>query len=312
MAENTANLIFAFFKRRFEGDHSYSRALRDHLARICIEFVSSGLADPKYVTELTLGSNQAFWACISEALIASRLHDKEFPARDRIGAGPDFLVMNGTRRVWIEVICPGPSVLPTEWLNPNYEEAITFPHEEILLRWTAAIKTKAESLIGTADGRTPGYLATGVVQPEDAYVIAVNGCQLRSGPSSALFGISQFPVAAEAVFPIGPYQLRLDRKNLQVMGEGHQHRPHVINRNGAPVPALTFLDFRFNPISAIWAVDFNGGACFGNSEPSAVVHNPNALNQVPIGFLPADDEYVAVAEDDSFVLSKWKRDVGAS
>lgn len=297
-------MIPAHIEKQFPGKHPHTVAMRQHLANACMKFVDSGLADPTFVSELVSGSDQKFWARVSEALIADRLHDKNFGARKTQGEGPDFLVMVGARKVWIEVVCPEPVHVPAKWLNPPSGGVVNFPHEEILLRWTSAIKAKAEALIGSEDGRQEGYLNSGVVAPDDAYVIAVNGCLLRSGPFPALVGISQFPFAAEAVFPIGPYQLRIDSETLKVVKRGHQHRPYVLNKNGAKVPAYTFLDPRFNPVSAIWAVDLNGGSAIGNSEPTAVVHNPNAINPVPLGFLPTNDEYVAIAEDDELILSR--------
>ena len=292
------------FVKHLPGHHPHTVAVREHIAKVCAEFVESGRADPKFVIELTSDSTQKFWACVSEALIALRLRDKQFGNRKTIGAGPDFLLMNGTQRVWVEVICPEPAGVPMEWLEPKSGEAISFPHQEILLRWTSAIKAKSERLLGSEDGRQIGYITSGVVGPEDAYVIAVNGCRLRSGPFPALFGISQFPFAAEAVFPVGPYQLQINTESLQVVDRGYQHRPYLLNKNQAQVPALAFLNPRFNPISAIWALDLNGGSAIGNSEPSAIIHNPNALNPVPFGFLPVDYEYAATPVGDDLVLSK--------
>ncbi|MBK9441764.1 MAG: hypothetical protein IPN53_10815 [Comamonadaceae bacterium] len=66
----------------------------------------------------------------------------------------------------------------------------------------------------------------------------------------------------------------------------------------------TFGDPRFNAVSAIWAIDFNGGQAIGNSEPSAVVHNPNATNHVPLGFLPTEAEYLAIQRGDQLLLTK--------
>jgi len=297
-------MIEAHISQRYPRNDPRSVAYRQELIRVCNEFVSRGLADPKFVKELTSGQDSKFWACVSEALLADRLRNKVFPDRSAIGEGPDLLVMDGDRKVWIEVICPEARGVPAGWLT--FEEGVTdFPHVDILLRWTAAIKEKAEKLIGNADGTIKGYLQAGVVASNEAYVIAVNGCQLRNGPFSALLGISQFPFAAEAVFPIGPLQLRISRETLKVVGRGHQHRPYIINRNDAQVPAYTFLDPRFNPISAIWAVDVNGGAAFGNTEPMVVIHNPNALNPISVGFLPADNEYVATpCSDNEFLLEK--------
>lgn len=294
----------AQFEKHLPGDHPHAVAVRAHIAKACTEFVESGWADSKFVIELTSDSTQKFWACVSEALIALRLRDKQFGNRKTVGAGPDFLLMNGTQRVWVEVICPEPTGVPTEWLEPKIGEAISFPHQELLLRWTSAIKAKSERLVGSEDGRQIGYIASGVVAPEDAYVIAINGCQLRNGPASALLGISQFPFAAEAVFPIGPYQLQINRETLKVVDRGHQHRPFLLNKNQAQVPALAFLNPRFNPVSAILALDLNGGSAIGNREPSAIIHNPNAINPIPLGFLPADHEYAAAPVGDDLVLSK--------
>lgn len=279
--------ITAYLRQRYpSAQHASLRRLSD----ACNAFVDAGLADPKFVSELTSGSNSKFWSCVSEALLAERLHNKTFPPRSVRGEGPDLLVTDGVRNVWIEVICPEPAGIPGSWLTPDQIAPVTFPHQEILLRWASAIKEKAEKLLGNSDANLAGYLQKRIVGPEDAYVIAVNGCQLRSGHFPEIFGISQFPFAAEAVFPIGPYQLQIDRDTLKVVGRGHQLRYHIKKPSGALVPASTFLDPRFNPVSAIWAVDLRSGSA---QEPMAVIHNPNAINPIPLGFLPADDEYVA-------------------
>jgi type I restriction enzyme S subunit len=187
-------------------------------------------------------------------------------------------------------------------------QVITFPHVDILLRWTSAIKAKAEQLLGDRKGTIQGYLKDGIVGPDDAYVIAVNGCRLRSGPFPALLGISQFPFAAEAVFPIGPYQIQIDRETLKKVGDGHQHRPFVKNKNGSDVPAYTFLDPYFAPISAIWAVDVNGTSAVGGLEPMVVIHNPNATNPLPLKFLPSDADYACTSQASDLLLERIPRD----
>lgn len=273
------------------------------LAATCQAFADSGLADPKFAGELVSGSDTKFWSCVSEALLAERLREKTFPTRTP-GHGPDLLVLSGNRKVWVESICPEPAGVPDAWLNIQPNTVGDFPHQAILLRWTSAVKEKAEKLLGSFDGQTPGYLAKGVVAPSDAYVIAVNGCRLRHGPFSALLGISQFPFAAEAVLPIGPYQLQINRETAKVVERGHQVRFHVEKPNKALVPTSMFLDPKFAAVSAIWAVELDGTSAVGNHEPSAVVHNPLATSPVPIGFLNADDEYVAVKDGDEYIFSK--------
>jgi len=286
--------IETFLLKRFPG-YGRIQEFREELAEACNSFVRSGLADANFTDELCSGVEYKFWSRVSEALLSVRLCNMGLNPVQSHAGGPDFLLIEKGRKIWIEVICPEPRGVPSAWLNSTPSEVLEvkdFPHESIILRWTSAIKEKAEKLIGSSDGTVKGYLERGIVESEDAYVIAVNGCQLRDGPFPALLGISQFPFAAEAVFAIGPYQIRIDGETLEQTGAGHKHRPLISKPKGAPVPAYTFLDARFKPISAIWAVDVAGPST-GNINPMAVIHNPNAFNPIPIGFLPAHDEYVA-------------------
>lgn len=286
-------LIETFLLKRYPSD-GRPKAVREKIACACDDFVKSGLADSNFIKELCSGSEKRYWSRVSEALLAARLKNIGLTPEPSHDGGPDFSVTYNGRRIWIEVICPEPTGLPSGWIEPENGKAISFPHEQILLRWTSAIKEKAEKLIGSLDGKVKGYIEKGIVASSDAYVIAVNGRKLRSGnPFPELLGISQFPFAVEAVFAVGPYQIKINRDTLKQAGAGHQHRPLIAKPKGAPVPAYTFLDARFQPISAIWAVDVDGTSAIGNSEPMAVVHNPNAANPIPTGLLPAYDEYVA-------------------
>jgi type I restriction enzyme S subunit len=281
-------LIEQFLLQRYPDD-SYQKAVRDEITFACVDFIQSGLADSNFTNELCSNDEQKYWGRVSEALLAARLKQVGITPEPSRNSGPDFLLINKGQKIWVEVICPEPKGIPLEWLDPEQVNARKYPHEQILLRWTSAIKEKSEKLLGNEDGAVKGYINKGIVESTDAYVNAVNGCQLRRGFN----GISQLPCVVEAVFAVGPYQLKIDRDSLKQIGAGYQHRPLIVKPKGEPVPAYTFLDSKFRPISAIWAVDVNGTAVVGNLEPMVVVHNPNAVNPIPIGLLPAHDEYIA-------------------
>lgn len=274
---------------------------REYLERVCMNFVSSGLADRKFISELTSGSDAKFWSSLSEAFVFDRLRHLPFPHRARTGVGPDFLVQHRGTRIWVEVVCPNPANVPADFLEfaPG---ARSHPHEQILLRYTSAIADKARKLYGyaAAKGERPeaGYLQSGIVGPHEAYVIAVNACRLRHGPFSSFEGISQYPVAVEAVFPVGPLEIRFDSATLDVVGSGNGVRFHVLKPNGATVSTHMFLDPRFARVSAIWALDLNGLHDFGSPQPSALIFNPIAEVPIARGSLPADTEYVATAVGD--------------
>lgn len=289
---------------RFPWKNSRAQAVREYIAASLRWFLESGLADPQFLAAICSDDEQRFWSRVSEALVAQRLSTKNFGPRPKKGEGPDLLLVDGGRRIWVEVVCPEPVGIPDQWLNPQPGVVHHMPHEEVLLRWTAAIHAKARRLFeGTAPGKK-GYLEGGLVEANDAYVIAVNACRLRSGSFSELHGISTFPYAAEAVFPIGPYQINIDRETLEVVGRSHQHRLHVRKASGANVSTYMFMDPAYEAVSAIWALDLNGGSACGNQEPAVVIHNPLAKNPVAQGLLPADAEYVASDEGDSYELRK--------
>lgn len=173
----------------------------------------------------------------------------------------------------------------------------------MLLRWTTAIKEKSEKLLGKLDEAAGGYLGKGVVAAEDAYVIAVNARLLRADWPN-LEGISQFPFAVEATLCVGPFALTINRETLETIDAGHQHRPRIPKPNGAQIPADTFLDPRFKPISAIWAADIDENQMFERTGALAVVHNPEANNPIPLGLLPAQAEYLPVSQGDEYLLDR--------
>jgi hypothetical protein len=277
-------------------DNKNAEAWRQAMTATCKSFASSGLCDPKFSTEMECMDKGKTWSCISEALVYTLLKEKKFLSRQNLGSGPDFLVTDGERRVWIEVVCPEPSGLSEDWLNCVPDKVWSFPHQEILLRWTSAIKAKADKF--------ESYLSNKVVSSEDIFVIAVNGCRLRNGPFSSIMGISQHPVAAEVVFGFGPYQIHIDRKTLEATSADHSYRPSVRNQNDAVISTNTFMDDRFNQISAIWALDINGHSVIGGSEPKYVVHNPKATNPLSQRYLKSDGEYIATESAGQYTIQK--------
>jgi len=272
-------------------------AMREQLITVCEAYLANGHGDGNAEQRLRSADPNTYWQQLSEILLAHQLA-KAGIAFSHQATGPDFRIDADGRRTWIEVVTPTPSNIPAGWLGAA-DGVRDFPHQEILLRWTAAIKAKAEVLLGNAD--TAGYLANGIVAPEDRYVIAVNGRLLRGydGAFDALFGISQLPFAVEATLAIGPLQVRFDRETLEAREPEHQQRFEIQKPRGLPVPADTFLDAQFAPISAIWATDVNEFTLLDKHAAMVVVHNPIAIHSVPVGMLPAHDEYVCRTLDAS-------------
>ncbi len=279
------------------------RACRERGLALCRQHLANGLADDQAETRLCAPDDAPYWQQLSEILAADQL-TKAGLSLSHAGAGPDFCIDDNGRRIWVEMICPEPTGIPQDWLHqqPGTGKIYSVPHEAMLLRWTAAIKEKAEKLIGSAKN-PEGYLAKAMVGASDIYVIAINGRLLRDN-FPHLEGVSQFPFAVEATFCVGPYTINISRETLETVGSGHQHRPLIPKPNGSNVPADTFLDPRFAPISAIWALDIDENLLFDRPCPMAVVHNPGAINPLPQALLPAHCEYVATSESEHYRLER--------
>jgi type I restriction enzyme S subunit len=178
------------------------------------------------------------------------------------------------------------------------------------LRWTAAIAAKAEKLIGNPQKNLLGYLQKGIVGPGDAYVIAVNGRRLRD-VFPQLNGINGYPFAVEATLGIGYQRLHIDKQTRAVVGADHEQRAFVTRQvvregetHAVAIPTRVFLDPAWAGISAIWAGDIDDSHVLGNSRQLAVIHNPLASTPLPTRLLPAFKEYVAVPQDEGFVLTE--------
>lgn len=240
------------------------------------------MADPHFDQELLHGGEARFAQRIGEMLLAQRLRDAGF-ALSGHREGPDLCATKDGRAVWCELITPEPRDFPPEWFETG-QGAWTVPYEKMLLRWTAAIKEKQV--------KGQSYLAKGILQAQDPYVIVVNDALLSAGRGGFLRGVSQKPFVVEATLGVGPLQVKLDATTHKIVDSGHQHRPHVINRNQAQVPADTFLDPAYAQVSAVMGTTLDISSLRRADWENHLVHNPNATARVPHGFLPTAEEWM--------------------
>ena len=86
-------IIEKFLLQRYPGS-GRPQTVRDEIANACNTFVESGVADANFTKELCSGSEQKFWSCVSEALLAARLRKVGIEPGPSHGGGPDFLVID--------------------------------------------------------------------------------------------------------------------------------------------------------------------------------------------------------------------------
>lgn len=218
---------------------------------------------------------------------------------------------NGVR-IWIEIITPQllpPSGDGTEAqkaakeiedylapppTDPKKIRAIEIPTQQILLRWTAALKEKREKLTGrkTKKNNQPGYIEEGIVKPQDIYVIAINSILLGH---HGFVGISQCPNPVEATFAVGSIQVIINRETSEAVSSEPSYRQYIVNYNQSCVSTDSFLNPDYKEVSALIATHVGLEAAIQSCPPSplVLVHNPYAVNPLPKQIFKEEEEYVA-------------------
>ena len=271
--------VRAFLDKQYPNAPNYKASL----LALWETYLALKLPTEHFVTEFTSGKKSVVFQRAWEMMVARHLDALGY-ATTTAPHGPDFRFERGGRTYWVEAVSPEPMGVPGDYLEgpkPGEFKVGDVPHEEVRRRWIAAIKAKADKLAG--------YRAKGIVRDEDAYVIAVNGCQLGALPIH--HGVSQLPYAVEAVYPAGPIAVPVNKET------GAFGTPYLSNQwaiksaQGKPVPTSMFVNEKYADISGVIACTFD------RSEdpilPLDVVHNHFAKVAIPQGlFGPESDEWV--------------------
>lgn len=283
-----------FLYRRFQND-----VAPPHFSGLLRDYIASGLAPPHLEQEILTRDDGKLWSYLWEAMLFRHLSSLGFQFRQgqvrKSGQlGPDFGIISEERTIWIEAIVAAPEGLPEEWLDPQkirQGRARRVPLDEMLLRWTAAIKEKISKF--------KRYRERAIVAAHDCAVIAVNSCRLSDFVTDD-HGVSQLPFAVEAVFPVGPLGIPISKDGKLDGWPTRIPRFSVKNANQSDVPTDCFLNPENSFISAVLGSNRNH-LLDGNSRIT-VVHNPLAENPLPTTILGATKEFVAEPEGSDYML----------
>jgi hypothetical protein len=168
---------------------------------------------------------------------------------------------------------------PDSVIEPNPDGSGRIPEEKLVLRYATAIREKYL--------KYQKYLGEGLVKEADAFVIAINGAAL---PYKWAWAEKDAPRFLKALYPIGQYQVLLDRRTGEIVGKGNEPRFRFLKANQAEVPTQTFLD----ELSAVLCSYADVGSY---SRPLGVdfelAHNPKARCPIRQEVIPAHRSWVA-------------------
>lgn len=225
--------------------------------------------DPHFLKDARQHFLQRFW----EMYLFVTLQEQGMNPQKGQTLGPDFYLEIDGRRFWVEAIAPdggeGEDRVPETHSDPPGEVIVRdVPKREILLRYTNALAVKRDKWLG--------WLAKGVVEPTDGYLVAIDG----RGCNDFLDGV--IPLFIEAFLPFGHLTLMINRVTLKTEGRYFQHSDTVHKQNRSPVSTAPLLDESYAPVTAVLHSLVDCG-----NHPDAlgggfvVLHNPKANVTLP-------------------------------
>lgn len=265
------------------------KTISSHLEELWTKF--HPYADTNFIEELESSDSGKFHQRYWEMFLGAWLIDMGFQLLPHNNEGPDIAIQLNDRKVFFEAIVPGPGdgpdkvpeLIPQVWEPGVKLEAKDVPSNQILMRWTSAFHTKAQQF--------RKYIDSGIVSGKDSCVIAINSCLLGH---FGFDGISSFPAALEAVYPIGPQQVHFTQNQPEKTTVDLQHRPSVEKSNKSPIKTTPFMSDEFGFISALIATHKSDAHMFCYpGRPVALIHNLHAAVPIARKQIPADYEYWA-------------------
>jgi hypothetical protein len=270
--------------------HSYEAIRdRDHLTdtKAVIEQIWSiyaPYADPGFLEDVKTHFHQRTW----EMYVWFVFEHHGFAPQKISSAGPEFFVMIGSHRFWIEAIAPEKGDAEDAVPLPSIGKVQLVPETKILLRYTNALQKKLNAYTKSRE--------SGRISQEDGYIIAINGWEATGYRPD-----SKPPLAIKAVFGIGDLVVSVDTTQQTPSQWYHQPRDHVSKKSASPVPTTAFLSMEYEVVSALFYSDIDIGNVVNVPRPLGsemyYCHNPTAKTLLPRGVFRFCREYWFVREE---------------
>ena len=191
--------------------------------------------------------HQRFW----ELYLAAALLDTGLQLLPRMSArvvaGPDLcLTAEPGKRIWIEAVAASAGTGPDAVQRGVPGVVYDIPDDHIKLRLLNAFDEKYKK-----HGK---YIQQGTVGISEPYIIAINAAMVPSASKER-----EVPRSIRALLPFGHSMVYLNRDSLQPVGSGHEYQGTVGKLSGAAIPTTSFLNARYNSVSAVLysCVDYN-------------------------------------------------------
>ena len=226
------------YKHLWNPKNSYTQDAREHCDDLWNDF--RPLADADFLGDFPYHTHQRWF----EMYLAISLIKVGLKIQ-RPKQGPDVLITNGGRKIWIEAVCPTageegkPDSVPKP-LNENRGEKIVpkyLPDNQIVLRLRSALKDKA--------CKYKHYLACGIVNQDDVLVVAINVHDVHYA------WLEMEALMMRALYGVGHLTVTVNTNTMEIVDCHHKQSKTITKNSGAQVDVEPFIDSTMSHIAAV-------------------------------------------------------------
>lgn len=257
--------------------------------------VTSDILDSNFTEKIKYD----FAACYSEMYFSGSFRERsKLKVTHSSDEGADFFLpdLNG----WAEVVTAtdGEEGNKNTIPKPKSGKTNSYPEEQVILRLGSAFYTKASKF--------KNDILKGLIATDQPIIICISGGWLAE--RIPMYPVGGYPQIVKVLLPIGDLVFWINKDTKKITLHQYKYRAGI-NKKSKTGEILIETDFFLNQeyghISAVvysWA---NAGNPIERKKWGGdfyTIHNPQAINKLPVGFIKCGIEYEVKTDEKSFTI----------
>lgn len=196
------------------------------------------LADSHFLAEFPLHTHERWFEMYLAVSLKEAGYNVTKP-KCNPNEGPDVLIQDGDRKIWIEAVCASPGELgkPDSVVEPPMGQVNEVSLHNPTLRFQSALKAKA--------CKYNKYLENGIVGGDDILVVAIN---MYAIPDARVY---MQDIILRGVYGYGDRIVKVSKRTREIIGVRGTEVPCTKKANNAEVDAQSFINGTKPHIAAI-------------------------------------------------------------
>ena len=233
-------------------------------------------ADKQFLDEIETNLKSRFWEMYLGCSFLYNDFNLELPIHN---GGPDLKINYNNNNLWIEAVTPQKGEGNDRLEKPPNMVVVKVPQDKMILRIQNSIDLKKQQYFQWIDKN--------IVNKNEPFILAINGSELIFGRTER-----EMPLILRAISQFGDQYLSFSKEDFEIIDQGYHFEDSVTKTSGTVINKNIIENEGYNFISAFLysCVDpLNRSENMGDDY--ILIHNPIAVNKLPIGFLKLGREF---------------------